>query len=132
MKNKNNNESFSRNNAKIDNLKNLLNLDLTQQLRIKVLTFINTAIALNTQCSATAERYIALHYDMFMTLSKIIKDKEAIGVDALKQALTVPSLPLFTDISHDRAIAEWDFFLNDVEDEKNGNSRKKKNMFKNF
>lgn len=126
-----NSEAFTRNSAKIDNLKNLLNLELTQQLRIKVLTFINTATALNMQCSATAERYIALHYDMFMTLSKVIKDKEAISVDALNKAPAAPSLPLFTDISHDRAIAEWDFFLSDMnEGEEAATKRKRKNMFK--
>lgn len=121
------------NNAKIENIQNLLNLDLTQQLRIKVLDFINTAIRLNRQCPSAAETYISMFYDMFMTLSKVLKDIEAISVDAVNKAPEAHKLPVFTEISHDRSIAEWDFFLSNMEEgEEAATKRKRKNMFKNL
>lgn len=69
---------------------------------------------------------------MFMTLSKVLKDIEAISVDAVNKAPEAHKLPVFTEISHDRSIAEWDFFLSNMEEGEQATKRKNKNMFKNL
>lgn len=106
--------STNKSNEMISKMKNLLNLQLTKQLRIRVITVISVAEGLLDKNPELAEKYLLIFFDLFMSLESEIQEKELIDTATTNQP---KKLSLFTEINHDSALATWENFISAFEKE---------------
>lgn len=106
--------SENKSNEMIGRLKNLLNLQLTKQLRITIISVISVATILLEKNPEQAEKYLMIFFDLFMSLESEIQEKELIEKATTNQP---KSLSLFTEINHDSALATWENFISAFEKE---------------
>ena len=67
--------SENKSNEMIGRLKNLLNLQLTKQLRITIISVISVATILLEKNPEQAEKYLMIFFDLFMSLKARFKKK---------------------------------------------------------
>ncbi|MBA4288181.1 MAG: hypothetical protein C0439_04270 [Pseudomonas sp.] len=106
--------SENKSNEMISRLKNLLNLQLTKQLRITIMSVISVATVLLEKNPEQAEKYLMIFFDLFMSLESEIQEKELIEKATTNQPR---NLSLFTEINHDSALATWENFISAFEKE---------------
>lgn len=106
--------SENKSNEMISRLKNLLNLQLTKQLRITIISVISVATILLEKNPEQAEKYLMIFFDLFMSLESEIQEKELIEKSTNNQP---KNLSLFTEINHDSALATWENFISAFEKE---------------
>lgn len=106
--------SENKSNEMISRLKNLLNLQLTKQLRITIMSVISVATVLLEKNPEQAEKYLMIFFDLFMSLEGEIQEKELIEKSTTNQP---KKLSLFTEINHDSALATWENFISAFEKE---------------
>lgn len=106
--------STNKSSEMISRLKNLLNLQLTKQLRITIISVISVATILLEKNPEQAEKYLMIFFDLFMSLESEIQEKELIEKATTNQP---KNLSLFTEINHDSALATWENFISAFEKE---------------
>ena len=106
--------SENKSNEMIGRLKNLLNLQLTKQLRITIISVISVATILLEKNPEQSEKYLMIFFDLFMSLESEIQEKELIEKATTNQP---KGLSLFTEINHDSALATWENFISAFEKE---------------
>lgn len=104
--------STNKSNEMISRLKNLLNLQLTKQLRITIMSVVSAATVLLEKNPEMAEKYLMIFFDLFMSLESEIQEKELIEKATTNQP---KNLSLFTEINHDSALATWENFISSFE-----------------
>lgn len=106
--------STNKSNEMISRLKNLLNLQLTKQLRITIISVVSVATILLEKNPEMAEKYLMIFFDLFMSLESETQEKEFIEKATTNQP---KNLSLFTEINHDSALATWENFISAFEKE---------------
>lgn len=130
MNNQNSNKLTSANrcNEMIDRLKSLLDLKITKQLRLHIITVISAGEGFIEKNPEAGERFLMVFFNLFMSLQEEIKEKELLStIDGNNsKASGDKKSSCFTEINHDGAVLAWEIFFDDMKKNNNENNKKLK------
>jgi hypothetical protein len=124
MNNQNSNKLTSANrcNEMIARLKSLLDLKITKQLRIHIITVISAGEGFIEKNPEAGEKFLKIFYNLFMYLQEEIKETEILSTieENNSKARGLKASACFTEINHDGAVLAWEIFFDDIKKNKNG------------